>query len=94
MIGKVEITKMKSASINDTKCYIQTLAIISKTVGYRLGKLLPSLLPIFITFCGDPDNDDMDQLDDINDVRDNCLIGIGNTFNANILRIIIMLITL
>lgn len=80
VISKVEITKMKSAAINDTKCYIQTLAIISKTVGYRLGKLLPYLLPIFMSFCGDPDNEDMDQMDDMNDIRDNCLIGIGNTY--------------
>ena len=84
VIGKVETSSKKKSTavataLNDTKCYIQTLAVISKTVGYRLGKLIGSLLPIFMSYCGDPDDDgfdDTDQTDDMNEIRDNCLIGI------------------
>ena len=70
ILGKVEVS-----SSEDTTFYVQTLTIMSRTVGYRLGKLLSSLVPIFIKNCGDPD-DEAQQTEAMDDIRDHCFLGL------------------
>jgi cullin-associated NEDD8-dissociated protein 1 len=67
LLGKIE-----SAAGSDINFLIQTISTISHTVGYRLGKHLDRMVPLFLKNCGDFDDEDM-QTEAYDDLRESCL---------------------
>lgn len=59
----------------DTRTLIQTIGAISRTVGHRLGRHLDRLVPIFLKFCGDAD-DESQQSEAANELREHCFPGL------------------
>ena len=55
---------------SDLVSLIQTVGTISRTVGYRMGRFLERLVPLFIGFCGRADNEDEDEDEKINELRE------------------------
>lgn len=74
MLAKIEQSEKRSAG-SATRTYIQTIGTVSRTVGHRLGKHLDRIVPLFLRFCGDPD-DENQQSDAINELRENCFPGL------------------
>ena len=56
---------------------MQTIGSISRNVGYRLGRYLPRILPIFLKELGDPEDEDT-WVESFHDLREVCL----TTFNS------------
>ena len=56
ILSQIELAEKKSKSKNctDARTLIQTVGTISRTVGFRLGRHLDRLVPLFLRFCGDP----------------------------------------
>eukprot|EP00944_MAST-04C_sp_MAST-4C-sp1_P000660 g660.t1 len=53
---------------------IQTVGMISRTVGYRLGTHLPSIVPLFLSYLGQPEQEEDEEEDDEKDeLRENIL---------------------
>ncbi len=78
LLEKIDQTEKKSAggfSSQETRTLIQTIGTISRTVGYRLGRHLDKIVPLFLRFCGDP-NDEIQQTDAANELRENCFPGL------------------
>lgn len=60
---------------DDIRIIIQTIGTISRTVGYRLGKSLDQIIPLFIKCCGGTsDTIDLDESQEAfyNDLREHC----------------------
>jgi cullin-associated NEDD8-dissociated protein 1 len=59
------------SSKEDVPSLIQTIGIISRTVGYRMGRYLNRLVPMFIRFCGSSSVEDYDEDEDqkLNELR-------------------------
>lgn len=66
------VYKSKTRHHNDDTLFslIQTIGTISKTVGHRLGRHFPQLIPLFITFCAVEADEEAE-----NDLREHCLPG-------------------
>jgi cullin-associated NEDD8-dissociated protein 1 len=78
LLEKIDQTEKKSArgfSSQETRTLIQTIGTISRTVGYRLGRHLDKIVPLFLRFCGDP-NDEAQQTDAANELRESCFPGL------------------
>jgi hypothetical protein len=54
---------------------ISTIGVISRTVGYKLSKYLDRIVPLFIRFCGSPDDEDL-QNEQGNELRESCFPGL------------------
>jgi cullin-associated NEDD8-dissociated protein 1 len=69
------LARLESTQNQEEKKYIvQTIANIARTAGYRLQKSVGKLVPIFILYCGNADNEE--DSEDINDVREHCFQGL------------------
>jgi cullin-associated NEDD8-dissociated protein 1 len=62
---------------------IQTVGSISRIIGFRLGPYIPTVLPLFISYCpeiktkeGDDDEEDIEERSRHNEIRENCMYAI------------------
>lgn len=74
-IGELERGSKSSKTSAEASTLISTIGVISRTVGYKLGKYLSQIVPLFIRFCGDPDDEDL-QTDQGNELRESCFPGL------------------
>lgn len=74
-IGELERGSTASKSSPESATLIATIGVISRTVGYKLGRYLGDIVPLFIRFCGEPDDEDL-QTDQGNELRESCFPGL------------------
>lgn len=75
LLEKIETKAQHSEASAQTRTYIQTIGSISRTVGHRLGKYVERIIPLFLKFCGSP-NDENLQNDSYNELRESCFPGV------------------
>ena len=73
MISGEEAKKGKRTAYIRT--LLQTIGAISRTVGFRLGRYLALLVPLFLRFCGDVEDEDQ-HTDGANELREHCFPGL------------------
>jgi len=59
---------------SEVKVLIQVVGQVSRSVGYRMGRHLDAIVPIFLKFLGDPD-DESQQSESHNELRETCFQG-------------------
>lgn len=66
------LSQMEARRENEARTVIQTVSTISRHSGYRLGRHLDRIVPLFLRFCGDPDDENThnEQWDEL---RENCM---------------------
>ena len=70
-----ERSRRSLSSGSDARTLIQTIGTISRTVGFRLGKFLDRIIPVFLRFCGDPADESLHN-DAGNELREHCFPGL------------------
>ncbi|KAJ1440484.1 armadillo-type protein [Ochromonadaceae sp. CCMP2298] len=75
LLQRIE-SQQGEASSQGTRTLIQTIGTVSRTVGFRLGRHLERIVPLFLTFCGDP-ADEAQQTEAANELRESCFPGEG-----------------
>ena len=64
-----------TSTSDELSTIIRTVGTVSRTVGYRLGRCLDRLVPLFLRCCGDPDDEAM-HTPAGNDLREHCFPGL------------------
>lgn len=76
-ISSLDISsKLTTNLADDIRIIIQTIGTISRTVGYRLGKSLDQIIPLFIKCCGGTSSSSESQELFYNDLREHCFPGL------------------
>ena len=77
LLDQIEATSGVFTTAVGTRTLIQTIGTISRTVGFRLGRHLERIIPLFLRFCGDPTStDESQQSDSANEMRESCFPGL------------------
>jgi cullin-associated NEDD8-dissociated protein 1 len=75
-INELDQTGKAKVTSHEARTLIQTIGTVSRCVGFRLGKFLPQIVPLFIRFCAEPDGDDEESHSHVaNDLRESCFLG-------------------
>ena len=75
------LTSVSTAVGETVRTLVQTIGQVSRSVGFRIGRHLESIVPLFITFLGDPVDEKL-QTDAQSELRETCLQG----FESFVLR--------
>ncbi|ETI56808.1 hypothetical protein L916_00738 [Phytophthora nicotianae] len=70
-----------STDSSNVRTLIQTIGMLSRTAGHRLGQHLDAVIRILVQFCGDPEDESL-QNEDSDELRGNCF----QAFEAFVIR--------